>query len=87
MNEDTARRKAVAVLEELRKIIKEEFPGELHVAADVFGVSRSTFYRLMEKTPEKIDAVFLSQCADWLHDNRGREDFAGLWRRVTRDIH
>lgn len=84
--QDLARRKSIAVLDELRSQIDEDFDGINEAAAEI-GIPQSTFYRLMKHTPDKIDVVFLAQVADWLHENRGREDFAVLWRRVTQGIH
>lgn len=83
---DLARRRAVRALQLVREGLQDEVGDDLSVAADAVGVARSTFYRLLAKTPEKIDVIFLASVADWLHDAYGHEDFATMWRRVTREI-
>lgn len=83
---DLARRRAVRALELVRENVYTEFKGDLPRAADAVGIPQSTFYRVMKQTPDKIDVIFLSAVADWLHDNAGYEDFATLWRRATREV-
>lgn len=91
MSNELAARKAAAVRHELQTVLLDEFGGNINLAAKEMGIPSSTLNRHFSPTtptPSKeVPLTFVVEVADWLHNNRGREDFAAMWRRITKDIH